>query len=470
MEDSLPTPYVSKYKIEDIKDGFRITAPDRHPTNVTTDGYVFYVLNDGDYDKTRWATGLFELRSLISKITNHLMMYWKPKTQEELGRKTPTGAITKWAKNKTGRALAKRIKAKWQDMLLKCDPQVVAVQRSYFSATAKFCGNLIHPGFYQIDKYILSDIINYRAAAMAVGHMQFDYNAKKFDGWYTERVVEDITDSMEWQPRRRLGTIVNNWMEVYGKPNGPLRKTLMNMPGGIPFNLAKRLAMMNLDKPLTTRPELLAYVSIFEGARDVHYRRNAQVLCRSSTEQIRHAVNMVAKHLREPISINRKAFGFINNMQYIWDYPDNHNGSLPGLAEKSIRWHREHRYLENRKYCKYDESHKVALPPIELPINDKIKFLSTVGEIFAEGDNMSHCVSGYTNNAVNGHCYLFHADYAGEQATVEVSPYTGRVAQARGPHNSTNKATKWATQVLNKWAAKLGKQEVENLEADLLPF
>jgi len=76
--------------------------------------------------------------------------------------------------------------------------------------------------------------------------------------------------------------------------------------------------------------------------------------------------------------------------------------------------------------------------------------LSTVDDIVVESKQMQHCVASYAQNAVAGHCYLFHIDRNDEQATVEVGR-NGRVMQARGPRDQRNKATAWGARLLDKW-------------------
>ncbi len=64
-------------------------------------------------------------------------------------------------------------------------------------------------------------------------------------------------------------------------------------------------------------------------------------------------------------------------------------------------------------------------------------------------------------------CYLFHADYRGEKASVELSP-SGEVRQAYGPHNCYNKAAQWATQLLAQWGRGLrGENGIQELNHNI---
>jgi hypothetical protein len=465
----------SRYKIEDINggNGFRVWSDvaNREPTCVhlynDNSFVVTYDKKDTDdysFDLSHLRIGLIQLHNLISCTADKLMSSWQ-RPVEQLEKATDkqklflTGKITKWAKVKTGMALAKKIKEKWLQLLGKADPKAVAAQRSYFAATGKFHNNLLQSGLYaEKNKYILQDIINYRAAAMTVPNLRIICNEVK--DWYME-------DEVGYK-------VVNNWMEVYSNNKGittSLRKTLMNLPGGIPYGILKDILCYReeLKRPLYTRLELLAYLAVNMYSRVGNYQNNLRILERSSEAQIRHALHAYYEHMRDPKRQLRKTNIILAGIQYIFDCGEPHNGSITGLAEKSFRWHREHRYNENKKYCRYPLETATKIPPVGLPENPQIKFLATVKDIFDEGDIMGHCVSSYTDSAVNGSCYLFHCEYDGEHATIDISPQ-GNINQARGPHNQDNKACGYAKRILTKWASKLRKKEDNILvSADVAP-
>jgi hypothetical protein len=55
---------------------------------------------------------------------------------------------------------------------------------------------------------------------------------------------------------------------------------------------------------------------------------------------------------------------------------------------------------------------------------------------------MQHCIASYAKRAHQGLCYLFHVEFEGERASVEVNPQ-GVVLQSQGPRDRPNKATVW---------------------------
>ena len=102
----------------------------------------------------------------------------------------------------------------------------------------------------------------------------------------------------------------------------------------------------------------------------------------------------------------------------------------------------------------------VKSPPIELPEDPHLTFLSTVGEIYHEGVRMQHCVAQLTPRALSGESYLFHCEYENSEATIEVHE-TGAVIQAGGPRNRKNPARNYGIDVLKAW----GRQSDEELRS-----
>jgi PcfJ-like protein len=103
---------------------------------------------------------------------------------------------------------------------------------------------------------------------------------------------------------------------------------------------------------------------------------------------------------------------------------------------------------------RFGEHRATGRPPIPLPGQPNVVFLDTVGAVTREGERMHHCIASYIPRAVAGNCFLFHVDYAGEQASVEVNPW-GQVTQAFGPSNKRNVAAQWGRRVLGSWGRKL---------------
>lgn len=129
--------------------------------------------------------------------------------------------------------------------------------------------------------------------------------------------------------------------------------------------------------------------------------------------------------------------------------------SLVKLAEQSVRHHRdlETQRIQAQLHGHYPEE-RVAVPPIAVPDEAGVTFLTTLGAIIEEGVVQGHCVGGYALCALRGECYLFHGEKDGETATCQVDPH-GRVVQCRGPRNRDNGAARWLHGVCARWGKQL---------------
>jgi hypothetical protein len=276
---------------------------------------------------------------------------------------------------------------------------------------------------------------------------------------------------------------MTHWRDLFA-PAGmgtytTLNKTLMNLPGGIPASLLADLRHLVLPRPIYNRLELAT--TILAGARTAE---NFPVFAHATAEEIKEAMRRISISLQrqEEVHVAEMVRQYPNNgwerasvpkplssrrtkdirtaVYYMLDFPEDHRGRLVGLAEKAIRWHgTAGREQEARKTIKrFGTERALAVPPIPLPEVPGIHLLKTVGDAVAEGERMQHCIASYSEMAVEGRCFLFHVDYEGETASVEVS-HTGAVVQARGPRNGSNKATQWGARLLQEWGRGFGDEE-----------
>ncbi|MDP8952549.1 MAG: PcfJ domain-containing protein, partial [Actinomycetota bacterium] len=248
--------------------------------------------------------------------------------------------------------------------------------------------------------------------------------------------------------------MMENWRGLFsptGEPYRSLDRTLMNLPGGVPFDLVPYLSLVYLERPVLTRSEL-AVLTLHERrrlGRDMP-GGNGGVFRDASENRIARATRLVAEHTRNPLTARRtRDLRFV--VDFLMDYPGEHGGNIVGLAEKSIRWHRRQQDEEvERTLEKLGRHTPTEAPPIPVPRDPNVLFLSDVRDVCGEGVKMNNCVASYARRAAGGRCYLFHVSHAGEEATVEVDR-AGRVVQAAGPGNEINAASRWGRRVLNRW-------------------
>ena len=175
--------------------------------------------------------------------------------------------------------------------------------------------------------------------------------------------------------------------------------------------------------------------------------------------QIREALRRVAAHTRNDLRVTRQR-DLRLLIGFLLDVPGQHAGTIVGLADKAIRWHRQQLAQERARVLeRYGAQTRVGMPPIPAPADSSVHLLETVAEIVEEGERMNHCVASCVSQALSGRCYLFHVEHAGEAATVMV--YLGRVVEAQGPRNHSNDASRWGEGRLVEWARGLRRADVQ---------
>jgi hypothetical protein len=412
------------------------------PVTITRQECAFRLVFGSSFER---RFSLVDYRSLIRKAADFLMLRWLPPREVFDDEHFDCGPVDceeeEWLCGERGEikqaavALNTLLRDRWQRLRDEADPTAIAVQQKVFTAA---CGYgqpdlVMSPEFYK-HKYIVKDVLAYRAAAVAAG--------------ITGREAVDdegIAFALEWMAK---------WKAIFS-PTGEtypiLNKTLMNLPPGIPAHVLLDLNKFMLPRPITNRLELLSVILAHRTGQ-----RNIRAFCFASEAQIAEAMRRVSVHLREDLSPRR--WRDVNKaILFLGDYPDLHNGNVVGLAQRSIRWHRDHQdELAERVVEEFGNAKEVAKPPIPLPAMDGVRFLSTVGDVVQEGTDMQHCIAKYAEKAVSGHSYLFHVEHQGERASVEVDWY-GHVVQACGPRNEDNAATEWGRAVLGKWGRGLKK-------------
>ncbi len=456
-----------RYVVSDLSDGLHISAR-KHPLDV--DGTEKWMLDaiEENYNIKRnpvtvWREPLsFQLEShdkkgtiskrrfslvnyygLVNEIAEQLLRDWTPPDKgddDEYIDKGPPElrmwrGIREWAVNRTEMAINKMIYDKWKKLRETADPVALTVQKKVFAATFGYGSTrlVMAPEFYK-HPFIVKDVLEFRAAAVAAGLCGRIA--------YTKEGIDDALGYMA------------DWRSIFSLTKAAypsLNKTLTNLPYGIPARLLLSLNQFMLRRPVTSRLELLTIILAHRRGQ-----RNIRVFEFATEAQIAEVMQRVSAHLHRDLS-PRRWKDLDSVILFLKDYPDQHTGNLVGLAERSIRWHRD---FQNQTVAKFIEGFghdkDVAKPPIPLPSIEGIRFLSTVGDVAQEGVEMQHCISTYAKKAVEGHCYLFHVDHQGRQASVEVDCY-GRVIQANGPRNESNAACEWGRKVLGKWGRSLKK-------------
>lgn len=256
----------------------------------------------------------------------------------------------------------------------------------------------------------------------------------------------------------------------------------------------------HLERPLSSAViRLLLALSDITGLDKAEKDAWAHIIQHSSAADIRYLFNL--PQMKEQLNNSRNRASDVELLCYLRDgmrlekdsEERRHNRRLDkpvsyahldllGMYNRSYKAHedeaqyrarqREVDAENRRKTQKQWMQTKTATLPFRLPEFDeqsegRFYFLDTVDAIHTEADRMGHCIASYSHEAVNGDCYLFHVDYKGQMASIEMSA-TGHIHQSKGPRNCQNTATEWGAKAISEWVRNWEQyritEETENVE------
>lgn len=426
----------------EVSEGFIVEWPSSPPVEVRLEPWNFRVFG-GAVPPRR--IGLLESRELTAEIA---MRVGGISRRQAWGSNVPR--VWKAIIKQFGEATLLTVQAHRDRVLRSVPPRVLAVHAAVLRATGHRKAWLAETEDLYKNRYLVKDILRYRAAAIAVGLFEELWRSP-YLGERQSRPPVTRTDVLE---------AIGNWRGLFspdGKTYTSLDRTLMNLPERVPARLVCALPRLRLDRPITNRLELMTLclrASISKVAP-----AQMPVFAQATEEEIRRALKRVGDNTRRRLDPGRLP-DIQFALDFIAEYRGQHYGRLGGLVEKAIRWHEEaHRREMEDAIARMDLDEKLkhphtptARPRIPLPAINGIRFLETAGEVVEEGRAMRHCVAWRAGGAVRGQAFLFHVEFQGERATVEVLS-DGTISQSAGPRNSDNPAARWGAKKLRAWAA-----------------
>ncbi len=252
-----------KYQVQELSDGFLIGAPERNQVRVKLRSTHFRV----------WcpymplSIGLIEYRRLVDFIAWELMRDWQPPRRD----RKPWPGIKRWAVGNTRRAIAGLVYDQWRRLLERLDNNVVGVQKAVFAATMGTASITLNDQFYR-DRFVASDVMRFRAAAVAARHIYVLAETKRRNQiLLSPRVTQlrEMVEELGGPPEINIETddvdetsaieFLGKWQELFSQSDAytSLRRTLMNLPGGIPSTLLVNLPQIHLKRPVNRRLELM---------------------------------------------------------------------------------------------------------------------------------------------------------------------------------------------------------------------
>lgn len=421
-----------------VEDGgqLRIEHPSRPPLAVCVEGWRF-VLRSAEREIGRFA--FFDVRAVARRANEVLRMAGRnaPYTLGLAADAVPHPLV-----------IAGRLMGARQRLLAAVDPRVRDVWGRLAALTGEppllACAEALYA-----DPWIVRDVLRYHAAAVALAFVE---TALRPPG-------------LVWDPTTAAGEAalvdaMRDWRGLFsptGRPYRSLDRTLMRLAPDVPPDLLCRLRRIQLPRPLLDRRELTAVLVAHgvyarperAGVAESHRR----VVLGASGAEVAAAVARIGQALERRLAPER-ADAMREALSLLADYPHPYHGRLAGLVERALRWHRVAPDVRAEVSALGGMAMPTRRPPVPLPEDPRIMFLATVGDVVEEGARMRHCVGAYARRAVTGGCYLFHVEYGGAEATIEVAS-TGEVVQACGPGNRHNAATGWGKRSLASWGSDL---------------
>jgi len=434
------------YHFEDIAGehgGFRVWAQNRKTTQVWFDGRYWNAKADDD----NWIQGRASLLAfvpLVRLVAEVLMQNWK---RDET--RTDFPFIHGWVRQQTAKAISRRVHVYWQRVVDKIPPDRLRLLKLVFSTTLRDHTLLWNDDLYK-NAHLVRDLERYRAARHVLVELHDFGSADNFDNFDNNNV-----GAFEY------------WRDLLSdtdKSYPALNRTLDALPGNIKTSTVWQLQNKHLERAITDRLELLTAIV----PSGWYHNGHTHVLMHARHDEIVRAMRMVTRYTHCNLSPRRQS-SIEELVTFLNGYRPPHSGNIVGLAQKAIDWHKhEAEERINMQFKQLSDTTPTKEPPIPLPNDTHIQFLSTTGMVRSEGIAMNHCIASYAKDAQQGECFLFHVDYKGETASVQVMP-DGRVAQAYGSFNSTNRASQYGRRALSQWGRKFPKKpqsEHQNYFAD----
>jgi len=438
-----------RFRVIESSSGFRIERPHRCPVTIRLAPWAFVVNVEG---RAPERVGLCEYDRLVDSTSRMLIQRWL-RPPHVTG---PAAGKKRISRSQICEAIEPAVRCQWKRLLAKADPAVVAVQDAVFGATGEHAFLAEEEALYR-EGYLVRDVLKYRAAAIALVHIE----SELWPEFYRRTVAPDVRQlEAGWLDTASPNALIyamRRWCDLFsssGTAYRSLNRTLMNLPGGIRPALVCRLQKLRLKRPMVSGLELttLLLKPDVPGPRDPEASALLLNMLHHATEaEIHRTIARIAAHTGRTLSPSREShIRFV--LRFLVDYPEPHRGGLSGLADKAVRWHRDAARRTVDELGAADTP--TAYPPIPLPAVEGITFLRTIGDLAEEGERMQHCIASYAGAAIAGETFLFHAEYEGQHASIEVAA-CGDVRQAVGPRNSRNAAATWGAQHLHLWAHPL---------------
>jgi hypothetical protein len=418
------------YRFVELWDGFRVEHPLRHRVEVRVRASALHVDSATASVSFDLPCPPLELCRVVARLLLGLPDKAFKKAPPELSRET-------WA-------IAEPVHRLRAALLGRAAPIGWRVQQRLVAVAGEVAELARDDAFYR-HPFVVRDVLRHRAAAVALARLTRlwpHYRACR--GIEAAPTAEVLAESMrEW---RCL-------FSPDGRSYRSLDRTLMNLGDEVSLDLLCQLPRVRLERPIASSLELRAVLTLASIANVPLLAERMHVLQHAREVEIGAALERIGGETERRLEpADDRDLRFV--VRYLADLPHPHHGRLGRLVEDAIEWHRavaERRAVSETVERLGGADTPTARPPIPLPRFKGVRFLSSVGEVAAEGLRMRHCIASLAGEAVHGRAFLFHVEHEGEPASFEIDP-DGDILQAAGPANTSNAAVEYGLRRLEQWA------------------
>jgi hypothetical protein len=452
---------VASYEISRFHDGFSISQDGKLLAEVWERTYRLSLRSPylRAEDCCEQSFGFFEQSRLLEHIAKIAVWakrhrYWEAPPW-----------LRVWLRTQARRALAKRVSAERKRLLERVSEPVRDVQRAVFSVSFQAPTAVLQPDLYE-HPFVVRDICRYRAAASAVYDADHLVRRKRREGVTSSNVVRGLHLSLgatlrridEQLPHSQMGTpedvphvveALHDWMALYtlrDRAYRSLRRTLANLPGNVPPRSLRGLQSVELKRPIKQRSPLILFCCVAPAISPEHWH----LLQNASTADVRRCLETLSRVIQRPLQL-RRIRDLRDAASYLIDGLDRRPNSLIHWANIAGRWHRHRRQAAAREASReLGDDTLTRRPPIELPDDQGIRFLGTVGDVCEAADHFANCLGLHARDAIRGERFFFVIERDRETAVAEVLA-DGTVGQSLGARNLPNRAGNYGRRRLEQW-------------------
>jgi hypothetical protein len=353
---------IDMYQIIKVPSGFEIKRGDRVLVKAELTPHHFAIHDCRGHTK---EFGFYEFKEIYKYISKRSVECWQggvsiEQIAYEFGIECVIDSNFFDSMSRFKQIIRKKlIHSELNRLISKVEPRVMAVHRAIFSATLSCPDIAKHDDLYD-DAQLVSDIITYRAAAIAVGNVHWLVSANyhnKIENSTKATALQTLADESNAPFDITVDSgglslagelqLLRSWRDLFsvtGKSYPNLERTLYGLSKRIPYGLVCNLIKVELPRPITNSLELLfitsfiqkGYPSPSQSWKPYRFNGNIGVIMNAHADQIIEALKRVSEFKHE--NLNYRKTEHIQNLAYFLSgYADICRGDVLELTDEVIQ-------------------------------------------------------------------------------------------------------------------------------------